>query len=515
MNKIIRFVLPVLCSLFFSSGLTAQNSLLYDQQVERVLQKAGSNRSELEKALQYFSKKQDPLQFKAVCFLIANMDIHYSDTYFWADSSGEKVPFNELDYPDFTTALHAFDDLKKQHPGLHPVPFRYRDIDSIQADFIIDNVERAFDCWKRPWARFLNFDDFCEYLLPYRASVEPLQNWRKTYQQRFAWIQDSAKGKPVDSTLACLAADVKKWFTNTFEIDIRKEPLPRLGALQLLMRKKGPCEDIADLALFTLRSQGFPVTADMVTYWATSSGSHFFNSTFNAQQEQVRFDISTATVRFATFAREPAKVIRTTYARQNDVPANEEPVENIPDGFMRTLNYKDVTSDYWQTADVNCELPGNSPKRKIAYACVLNYLEWRPTWWGRVLGNTVRFTNMCTGAVFLPMYCEQGKMVPAGYPVAVNKNKQQTELKPDVQHVRSVTIAEQDKYLFFRPGKMYKLFYWDNKWNLIGVQKAADGTHELQFDKVPRNALLLLVPEYTQRKERPFTITDSGERLWW
>jgi hypothetical protein len=62
---------------------------------------------------------------------------------------------------------------------------------------------------------------------------------------------------------------------------------------------------------------------------------------------------------------------------------------------------------------------------------------------------------------------------------------------------------------------MYKLFYWDNKWNLIGVQKAADGTHELQFDKVPRNALLLLVPEYTQRKERPFTITDSGERLWW
>jgi hypothetical protein len=113
------------------------------------------------------------------------------------------------------------------------------------------------------------------------------------------------------------------------------------------------------------------------------------------------------------------------------------------------------------------------------------------------------------------MYYIQGKDVPAGYPVVINKNKQPTELKPDLQHPRSVTITEEDKYLYFRAGKKYKLFYWNNKWQLAGLQTAQQDVHQLKFDNVPRNALLLLVPEYTQRKERPFTINDAGERQWW
>jgi hypothetical protein len=32
---------------------------------------------------------------------------------------------------------------------------------------------------------------------------------------------------------------------------------------------------------------------------------------------------------------------------------------------------------------------------------------------------------------------------------------------------------------------------------------------------VPANALLLLIPEYSQRKERPFIMLDNGERVWW
>ena len=57
--------------------------------------------------------------------------------------------------------------------------------------------------------------------------------------------------------------------------------------------------------------------------------------------------------------------------------------------------------------------------------------------------------------------------------------------------------------------------YWDNTWKLLEVRTTGFGTHALTFNNVPRNALFLLIPEYSQGKERPFTINENGEREWW
>lgn len=504
----------LLLGLLFCTPLFVSAQKQYPVAVEAVLKETPSNRNELEKAIDYFLKEGDSLKIKAIYFLVSNMDIHYSASYYWADSLGKKIAYNELNYLDFGTALQAFDEVKKNTPQIHPKPITYRDIDSIKASYLIDNVERAFAVWKRPWGKEVSFKNFCEYILPYRASVEPLQNWRSTYQQKFDWINDSSKGKTTDDALLYLGSDFKKWFLNTYDIETRKEPLPRLGAMQLLQRKKGPCEDIADLATFALRSQGFQVTNDMVTYWGTSSGSHFCNSTVNSQLQPIRFDASTSTVRLTTFAREPAKVIRTTYSKQPDVVANFEDVHNIPAGFMRTKNYTDVTHEYWETKDVHCPVFDTPAKPRVAYACVFNYSEWRPTWYGKVTNDSVVFTDMSKGVVYLPVYYNNGKRKPAGYPIAVGYNHEMV-LAPDTINTHSTKIQQQDKYLVFRSGKNYKLYFWNNSWKLLGEQKATEETRELVFNNVPRNALLLLVPEYSQRKERPFVIMDDGQRLWW
>ena len=501
---IILFILPLY--------LSAQNQ--YPVAVQAVLAKAGANKIELTKALDFFYQKGDSLKIKAIEFLVANMDIHYSASYYWQDSSGRKVPYNELAYPTYADAIDALQSLKQQNSQLTPVAFTYRDIDSIKADFLIDNVERAFEVRLRSWAEKITFDQFCEYILPYRASIEPLQNWRGTYQQKFGWINDSANGKTMEATLQYFANDQKKWFINTYDIENRKEPLPRLGSLQLLQRKKGPCEDIADLMVFALRSQGILVTNDMVSYWATSTGSHFFNSTLNDSLQPIRFDVSSSTVRFTTFAREPAKVIRTTFSKQPNTPAFFDIEKNIPNCFLRAKNIIDVTKEYWPVRDLTVPVFSNTTQPKLAYAAVFNGLAWRPTWWAKVLDGQALFTNMCQGAVFLPMYCINGIMVAAGYPMASGYNNTLI-LKPDTINHRSIHIKQQDKYLIFRPGKNYKLYYWNKSWVLLGAQKAQEKAVELVFDKAPRNALYLLLPEYSQGKERPFMITDTGERIWW
>ncbi|MBO9203834.1 MULTISPECIES: transglutaminase domain-containing protein [Niastella] len=501
---------------FIASPFFVCAQLKYPPAVESALREAGANRSQLETVLRHYKQPADLLKLKAACFLIEHMPVHRSCTYYWADSSGKKIQFNELDYPDITASLQAFERLKKNTPGIHPVSYSYRDIDSMKATYLINNIDMAFATRQKAWAKNISFKDFCEYVLPYRASVEPLQTWRQHYMLKYAWISDSATGRNTEQVVALVSGDAQNWFANTYGLgQQRREPLPRLGALQLLHRKAGACEDIADLMVFALRSQGFLVTNDMVTCWATSFGTHFFNSILTDSSKMVRFDAATSSPRFKTFAREPAKVIRTTYSRQPNCVASIENIENIPDNFLRTLNYKDVTNEFWPVRNVKCALFHHPVKPKIAYACVLNQIDWNPAWWGKVRGDSVVFTNMCQGAVFLPVYCNKGKLIIAGYPVASGYQHVQ-ELRPDTVHYRTIHIKQQEKYLMFRPGKQYSLYYWDNTWRLVSKQTApAAPTNELVFDRVPRNALLILIPEYSQKLERPFTITDSGERMWW
>lgn len=489
----------------------------YPANVQNVLRKAGNNRSELEKVLLHY--RNNLLKYKAACFLIGNMDIHYSQSYQWKDSLEHIIPFNEFDYPDFTTSVEAFERLKAKTPKIHPVPIMYYDMNVMAADYLINNIDNAFWVWGLNRVANLSFDDFCEYILPYRASIEPLQPWRDYYSQKYAWINDSIRSNPLKSPVSYFSDEITRNFINTWGKETRKEPLPRLGAMQLIFRKKGFCEDVADLSVFALRSQGFPVSVDFIPFWATSSGSHFVNSTLDAQGRRVAFEaywggnIWDGSVKPKKFAREPSKVIRTTYSKQPGMLAAMEKQENIPSGFLRTFNYRDVTEEYWETKDLTCKLFAATTKPATAYVCVLNYHAWQPTWWGRVANDSVTFTNMPQGVVYLPVYYVNSQIVPAGYPVAQGYNHQQV-LNPDTIHVREIKIEEQEKYLKFRPDSKYTLFYWDNQWKVAGVKTSDENTHELVFGNVPANALLILVPNYSERKERPFIITGEGERIW-
>lgn len=50
----------------------------------------------------------------------------------------------------------------------------------ITADYLIENIDLSFEVWKKyPWNKHLSFDDFCEFILPYRIANEPLSNWQK------------------------------------------------------------------------------------------------------------------------------------------------------------------------------------------------------------------------------------------------------------------------------------------------------------------------------------------------
>ena len=494
----------VLCSLNFYAQ--------YPAAVEQNLKKAGSNRKELEKAIIHCKQTGDTLKLNAIYFLIENMDIHYSSDYYWENKNNQKIIYNELDYSDFDQAARAFEDIKLQNQGLQPKSIIYKDLETIKGDFLIENIEKSFEVWKKSTHKNISFKTFCEYILPYRISIEPIQSWRKLYTSKFSWINEKIKSIGFINTLPFVKDEANLWFTNTWSFGGRKEPLPRLGSLQLLLRKQGLCEDLANLGVFTMRSQGIPSTINEIPYWATSTGGHCNNTFFDKNQNPIPFDYGYKDYD-AKLVREPAKVLRITFSKQPNTLANIEAEEDIPKGYLRNFNYIDVTQEYWKTTTVKCSLTLNSTLSKTAYIATFNGLQWKPFWWGIIKNNQVEFTQICKGTVILPQYYNNEKMIVAAPPIVVGENENKI-LAPDYDQLQNVTIKSKLSYLIIKPKISYKLFFWDNAWKLIDTKKADENTEELQYENVPKNALLLLLSSDSKGFERPFIIDENGERTW-
>ena len=78
-------LLAVVSGLILSTAIYAQPSFSFSTptKVERVLKLSGNNRTELENVLRHYAQARDSQKWKAACFLIENMDIHFSEQFYW------------------------------------------------------------------------------------------------------------------------------------------------------------------------------------------------------------------------------------------------------------------------------------------------------------------------------------------------------------------------------------------------------------------------------------------------
>ena len=140
----VKFRLAVLLILFLSLTAHAQ----YPSAVQTALLQTTTNRTELIRALDYFYHTKDSLKIRSIDFLVANMPLHRGYSYYWADEKGQRISYNELNYITFNDAVLALDQIRKNTGGIHPVAYSYRDIDSIHADMLIENVNEATKAYR-------------------------------------------------------------------------------------------------------------------------------------------------------------------------------------------------------------------------------------------------------------------------------------------------------------------------------------------------------------------------------
>src|SRR6478735_1320191 len=198
MNMILNkfFLLTGLTLLFFS----CQHN---PQKVEDALKLAGNNRIELEKVINHYKANKDSLKLKAAYFLIQNMTMKFS-------REGKELKefssiFSEIEKVRNRTELKKgaiganpsiVDSIWNEYEQKFGVVNHFNlkikpDLSYIKSDYLIQNIEYAFKVWALPWACHLKFEEFCEYILPYRFFDETLIEWRPLLYKKYRPLLDS------------------------------------------------------------------------------------------------------------------------------------------------------------------------------------------------------------------------------------------------------------------------------------------------------------------------------------
>ena len=61
------------------------------------------------------------------------------------------------------------DSLAESHPFLLGTLVQAMDLQHVKADYLIREIDRSFQAWQRNvYSKDVSFEDFCEYILPYR-----------------------------------------------------------------------------------------------------------------------------------------------------------------------------------------------------------------------------------------------------------------------------------------------------------------------------------------------------------
>ncbi len=514
----------LLMSLFAALLAACSSGPSYPPDVADAIEAAGDNRAELEKVFAHYTTGEDSLKLEAAYYLIANMEGHCYATYALEDSTEARVEFDVRDYPDYAALLVAFDTLEAQYGELD---FKRKekiyDRDTITADFLINQIDYAFRAWReKPWAKWLTFDQFQQYVLPYRGSNEPLEPWRETFWEKYQDIAaEMADSTDPIETAALINDDIKTWFT--FDPRYYYHPTD-LGLAEMMAGGLGRCEDMTNVTIYAMRANGLAVTSDYTPYWANSGNNHAWNAILTPDGKVTPFMGAERNPGYYTLANKLAKVYRKTFGKQQqNLVFQEHKQEKVP-RWLAGKSYLDVTVDYVDVCDVSLTFEQEIPDSvDIAYLCVFNSGEWKAIHWGRVTANTALFSDMGKEIAYLPALYLNEEIVPFGVPFILHDDCRIEKLHPDDQLTKAVTLVSTTRRkqevstdgivrTFLTLGQEYELSYFDDGWQSLGCEEA--GTEPLVYAAVPIGALYWLVAIDSDNEERIFTI-EEGAQVWW
>lgn len=397
--------------------------------LEKALKLSGSNRQELEKVLDYFSSKEDYLKMKAAQYLIENMTGHYTfegeileNYYNYIDSNFSKyscyyryylktIPLRDSEIP---TKLDYKDDLQ-----------------NISSDFLISHIDNMFKQKARiPWLREMKFEDFCEYVLPYRIDNEPMKLAKTFAYDKEFQIDDSILH--YYDNLKYNVGMAMQYIVEKTESYCDADPFAKIIFNGEIMDFPLKCFENCFYAWQRCKVHYIPVAYDFIPFHANKNNGHawlcaidnkFHNSKLSSFQPE-----------------RAARIYRYTYSRQPmPEPKNGE---YVPWLFSSPFQ-RNVTSYYLPVSDIIVPLTRKRIiKNQYAYLSVFNNKQWEAIAFAKIKKDKVVFTEMGRGIVYLPViYNNAAKPVAINYPFVLGLDGTVRVLEPNVSKFQNITIT--------------------------------------------------------------------------
>lgn len=432
MNSHKNILIIILLFLIIPGGISCNQG---DRELEDVLIFAKNNRGELEKALRHY-KGADSLKYQAARFLIINMKDHW---YFTDDIlKSYRDNFYKTVMQNNCTPDSALSILKKKYGNLYVDKFKIvYDPQIITADYLIKNIDYSFKIWKQqPWGKHISFQQFCEEILPYRIGHEPLENWKEAYYTNLLPVLNVIKAKKItDPVEAC--DTLYKFITKIAWVQYAGNPIPQMGAINLLKSKIGSCEDRSDFATYAMRSIGIPGGVDLVLQYPNRMLAHSWNYVTDTLGKCVPYDLYDNEPNVAPdFIWKKGRVYRKCYGVQQSSLPVVYPETEIPQP-LKNVFIKDVSENY---ADGPTITLNTDSKNKVVFLNTFNNRTWFPISWSETTNGKVLFKHVEKGIVYLLSDYKDSTFTPVSYPFMVNSKGNVHFFKPDLKKKQSLEL---------------------------------------------------------------------------
>jgi hypothetical protein len=415
--------------LFLAAFLYSCNHPQIPAELKTAFAQAKDNASELSKVLDYYSTTdKDSLKKKAAIFLIKNLSGRY---YF-----DGKLLQNYVDYPNFILrdrnhGEYILNSFNKLYGPYNQDSLDVKiDLQEVKANQLISNIDAAFDAWhNHSWGKNYSFEQFCNYILPFRIGDEvPSYNRMAIYLKFDSLLKANGK-QSIDAVEACKLIN-KQLIEDGWVLSNRVSYLPNYNANTVINYRVGSCREMVDLGIYVMRSVGIPVTFDFLPSWPYRRQGHSWDVVIAKNGKAIPFlagEDSPGTPHRPGTTR--GKVYRTSFVQNPFSLAKiASPNEPIP-SFLRNPYISDVTEQYAKIHSL--ELPFNIKANRFAYLAVYNDIDWQPIAWAKVVNSRAVFTKVEGGIVYLPTYFSASGLFPSDNPFILNEQGNIRYLNPD------------------------------------------------------------------------------------
>lgn len=435
-----------------------------DYQLEYALKSAGDNKVEIIKVLNHY--KDDSLKYKAALFLIVNMPFHiYYDgkdidkyyKYFSILPQTKKKPEALVDSLEKADGKFIWNNLR----------YRY-DIQELDSTFLVKNIDQAFKVWReQPWGKNICFNDFCEYILPYRLADEKPEYWREALYNKYNPKLDSIRLLP-ESTDPLFVAQAlldtlikeKIYFTCSLPEG------PHIGA-NIVNWKSGSCRELADYVNYVFRSVGIPCGTDFMIMRGDNNAAHYWNFVLDKDGKTYEVEFPNGPLKEATSLWNPkSKVYRNTFSLNLSIVQDINKPTNEIYPFFRIPLFKDVTKIYAGKWNRTLVLPHNiiydtNKSKNILYLCLSNHDIWIPVAYTKPDNDSIRFRNVEGDVIFRLGTWNGNKLEMCSDPFLYEKKTGKIQLFNSQDTIEKISIffkyhLYNENYIFRMPGGTFE-----------------------------------------------------------